>query len=192
MVALSSYVTQANIAQGGYTFWYGPANTAQPPATLALYGDPSTPWINAGSTKEGWKFGSTVDVTELNVEEQDPPVKRTKKRGFTFSATLAEATLPNLKLAIGGGSIATVAPITGGSPVPGYKEFTFTDAFDQIACLLDGPGPNGTIRRIYLPVADSAGTLDVALRRLAAYQEFGVNISALTLTGLTIRDITPS
>lgn len=91
----------------GVLYW-APLSSVEP--TVAS-GTPSGAWTQIGFTEQGHDFDMNVSSTSLFVAEASDPVKIVNpQRESTVSFAMAEVTLANLKLALGGGTI------TGSSP----------------------------------------------------------------------------
>ena len=166
------------VAGSKVALWTAPANTPKPTETTlpAPYSILPSPWTSPGGTVEGVKFAFDSEIKEWTIEEQTTPVKRTKTRKFSVTADLAESTLPNLKLTLGGGTLSTVV---GSGSVPTRTSVRLTENFDTVAILLDGIGVNGAILRAYVPVMDTDGKLEVENRATETYRKFSLNLAAL-------------
>lgn len=159
----------------GYLFT-AVADTAQPLDSVIYGGDPGAAWTYIGATEEGVTYGFEREVNDHFVEEQSAAVLTTPGNGaLSFSAALAEVTIENLKLALGGGSIVTTAAAAG---VVGKKVLTLSDQYDSFALCFYGKNPAGHYRRIYLPRARSVATLEVANRRNESKQLFNVTFNS--------------
>ena len=78
---------------------------------------------------------------------------------------MAESTLANWKLGVGGGSIAS-------------SVLTLSDTLDTLALYLDMEAPSTPRRAVYVPRAQSIGGLDVANRRTEQKQLIGFNFDS--------------
>ena len=159
----------------GYLFT-AVADTVEPDDTVIYGGDPGTDWTYIGATEEGVTYGFEREVNDHFVEEQSSAVLTTPGNGaLSFSAALAEVTIENLKLALGGGTITTIAAAAG---VVGKKVLTLSDQYDSFALCFYGKNPLGHYRRIYVPRARSVATLEVANRRNESKQLFNVTFNS--------------
>lgn len=85
------------------------------PADTVDFGTAWTaPWVDVGFTDGGIQVTISVDRADITVDQLLEPVLRpVTGRTITFTSTLAEATVDNLNLAAGLGTVASVAPGAG-------------------------------------------------------------------------------
>lgn len=181
--------TLTNVLVGYAKMWTGPKDTVRPPDTLAEGADWASPWTYIGGTEEGVALLSSSEQTEIRIEEQDTAVRLVpNQRNTRVRAVLSEATLENLKLALGGGAITTVAAASG---QPGMKVYTFSDALDELAVGFEGVNPLGFFRRLYIPSVISVADLETRWRRAANNQSFPFEARAVCSSSqIAIRDKT--
>lgn len=169
-------IDTSNILVGFAFLHVAAADEPAPADTVAHGGDPGGNWRYTGATEEGWSLGFEREVNDHFVEEQSASVFTTPGNGaLTLSGSLAEVTLENMLLALGGGSLATQAAASG---VIGKKTLTLSDQYDSYAVLLDGLNPEGFFRRVYIPRARSVASLEVAFRRNEQKQLFNVTLTS--------------
>lgn len=146
-----------------------------PPASTVKFGTPwGGDWINPGGTEDGYRLTADSSTQSHTIEEQPNPVLVTlETRGLGIAASLAEDTLDSLRLAFAGGTI-TVA----GSGLA-VKTFQLATGIEEFAVGLDMDTVAGVTRRIIIPRASGAGSVDVAFRRSASKRLWPIQFSAL-------------
>jgi hypothetical protein len=133
-------VAQMFIAPGGTV---GPADPTVAPAVA---------WVDVGYSDEGWDFASEVNTADVEVaEELDALDVQATGRNSRMEGAAAQATIENLQIALGGGTITQVA-----GP-PAYKQFDPPGSGDltRYAILLRGKAPPvagaSKARELYVP-----------------------------------------
>jgi hypothetical protein len=170
-------ITTANVVIGVGFLYYGPADTASPGTAPGPAGAAPAGYTYVGATEEGVSLNLDREVNQHYVEESSIQVFSTPGNStFTIELQLAESTLANWKLGVGGGDIA------GGV-------LTLSDELDIVALYLDAPGPGNDRRTIYIPRANSVGGLEVAMRRNESKQLITASFqSACALDEIEITD----
>lgn len=187
--------TPNNVIVGQAAGYFAPADEPAPADTVAAFGDWAGQWVNPGGTEDGWKLTGNQSTTDHRIEEQASVVRQTlESRTFGIGASLAEDTLENIKYAFGGGTIV-VTPGTAGAPT--VKVFTLSDEVDEFAVGLDMQTAGGSFglatRRIIIPRAVSAASVDTAFRRSAAKRLWPVAFVAVCKTSeIIVKDIVPT
>ncbi len=174
-------VTTTNVIVGHAWGYTAAADTAEP-ATAPGTGGALTSWTQWGATEEGVGLSLERDITEHYIEEQAIQVFSTPGTStFSVNAELAESTLANWKLAVGGGSIAS-------------SVLTLSDTLDTVGVYVDMEAPGALVRRsLYIPRAQSVGSLDVQNRRAEQKQLLGLTLnSSCTFAEIKITDKTNS
>jgi hypothetical protein len=164
MAGMIPRYTRKNVIRGMAQIWTRPQDdTATLPSNaLALGGDWSTPatgnalWTPIGASESGATVRFSRATNDISIEEQLNPVDiATTSIDPRIEVTLAEDTLETMKLAYGGGTITTVAPVSG---IPGYRELTVAQDIDHLTIGLEGMNTKSQWRRILwldvLSVAD--------------------------------------
>lgn len=172
-------ITTTNVIVGHAWGYTAAADTAEP-ATAPGTGGALASWTQWGATEEGVGLSLERDITEHYVEEQAIQVFSTPGTStFSVNTELAESTLANWKLAVGGGSIAS-------------SVLTLSDTLDTVGVYVDMEAPGATVRRsVYIPRAQSVGSLDVANRRAEQKQLLGLTLnSSCTFAEIKITDKT--
>lgn len=170
-------VTNSNVLVGNATLYTAPANTAAPADTLADGAAWPTPWVHVGGTEEGVNFAVGSDTNDIRIEEQSTPVLVTMNtRNIRILAVLAEDTVEMMKLAYGGGTIATQAAAAG---VIGKKTLTLSETLDKLAAGFEGKSPQGFFRRVYIPEIISIADITTTYRRAANNRSYAVELRAI-------------
>jgi hypothetical protein len=170
-------VTTTNVVIGAAWGYTAAADTAEPSSAPAT-GGAITGYTQWGATEEGVALGLEREITNHFVEEVAIQIFSTPGTStFSISTQLAESTLANWKLASGGGTVA-------GSVL------TLADTLDTYAVYLDMEAPGATTRRtVYIPRAQSVGSLDVQNRRSEQKQLLGLTLnSSCTFAEIKITD----
>ena len=172
-------VTTTNVIIGHAWLYHGAADAAEP-ATAPGTGGALGSYTQIGATEEGVALNLERDITPHYIEEQSVQVFSTAGTSvFSMSGSMAESTLANWKLGVGGGSIAS-------------SVLTLSDTLDTVALYLDMEAPSTSRRSVYVPRAQSIGGLDVQNRRTETKQLIGFNFnSSCTFAEIKITDKTP-
>lgn len=172
-------ITTTNVIIGAAYGYTAAADTAEP-ATAPADGGTVSGWTQWGATEEGVGLSLERDITAHYVEEIAIQVFSTAGTStFAINTQLAESTLANWKLAVGGGSITSGV-------------LTLSDTLDTVGVYLDMQAPGATTRRtVYVPRAQSVGSLDVQNRRTESKQLLGASFnSSCTFAEIKISDKT--
>ena len=155
-------IVATNVVIGvAWPYIHATAGTAKPSFTATASGG----WTYVGATMEGVTIEDNVEPNYHYVEEQSSPTNATAGTGeFTFTMTLAEATLENIQLAVGGTIASGV--------------LTLADERPEIAVYVVGVAPDGDFRSFYVPNAVSAGATGTTFRRTEEQQGWPVTFSA--------------
>lgn len=166
-----------------------PENTPEEPETTALFAGWADPWVHPGLTNEGVTSNFERDLNFHRVEEQSSPVFVTVNSSTMSLATaLAEDTLENLLLAMGGGDITETVAGTG---QVGKSEFTPSDDLDIIAVGFEAKNTFGFYRRMYIPRAVSVGNVELPFRRSESKRMFGATFQSMSdMSAIKIKDKT--
>lgn len=136
------------------------AGTAKPSFTTT----PASGWRYTGATMEGVTLEDSVEPNYHFVDEQSSPTNVTPGQGqFSVSATLAESTLENLQLVMGGTISGAV--------------LTLGDLRPEIAIYVVGIAPEGGYRSFYAPRAVSAGATGTTFRRTEEQQGWAMSLN---------------
>lgn len=101
--------TVSNIVVPGPVIVYvAPASTAAPAASVGKGTTWGGSWVDAGATMDGVEVSISTEKFEVMVDQYNAPVKDfITQQGVEFKFTVAEATLTNLKQAMGYGTVTT-------------------------------------------------------------------------------------
>lgn len=154
-------VTTTNLIMGPADLYTAPIGTAEPLDT-ALATAPTSPWVSTGGTSDGVNLVVDQKYTALEVDQVvDVVGRRLTSRDITVETNMAEPTLDNFKLALNGGTVATVTQVTSFEPAyatsatqPGY-----------VMALVDGYAPNSKRRRIVVRKALSTDKVAFAYQK---------------------------
>lgn len=121
---------------GAGTLYTAPIGEAFPtnPSTA-----PAGNWVEIGYSEGGWTLGADKTFEDIFVEEEVDPIASYKtEQLITLTGELAQASLVNLELAFGGGTISV------GSPAAGFDTYTppASDSFDYLAVLFRSVAPD--------------------------------------------------
>lgn len=175
-----------------YTEPYSGSNAM--PADSAYGTSPGGSWVNRGVTDGGMEVSIATTRGAINVDQYPDPVLRpVTGRSVTLKGNLAQFTDQALLVAVGQGSVATVAATSG---VRGHDEFTLTSTVSDsyYSALLDvqDPGDLEAIRT-FVGYGLPSGTVNpkFGLATAAAMIPFEITAVPDPSTGniLKIRDI---
>lgn len=155
-------ITPENVVIGvAWLYTHDTAGTAKPTFTDT----PSGGWEYVGATAEGVALNDNVEPNFHYVEEQSSPVAATPGQGeFTVSCALAEATLENIALVLGGDIAGTT--------------LTLSDIRNEVAFYVVGVAPEGDYRSFYVPRAMPAGATEAAFRRTEQIQLWNLQLNS--------------
>jgi hypothetical protein len=170
-------IDTGNVIIGVGYLYHAAADTAEPATAPGPGGAAPAGYTYVGATQEGVTLNLDREVNQHYVEESSIQVFSTPGNStFTIELQLAESTLANWKLGVGGGSIAS-------------DVLTLSDTLDIVALYLDMPGPDSERRTVYIPRANSVGGLEVSLRRNESKQLITASFqSACALDEIVITD----
>lgn len=153
-------IVPANVVIGVAWVHVGPAATAKPSFTVT----PTSPWRYVGATMEGITLEDSVEPNYHFVEEQSSPTNVTPGQGqFAVNGTLAESTLENLQLVMGGTIAGSI--------------LTLSDLRPELAFYVVGIGDGGGYRSFYAPRAVSAGATGTSFRRTEEQQGWAMSLN---------------
>jgi hypothetical protein len=150
-------VTPTNLVVGPATLYYGIMGTTEP-AYSAIASPPGAGWTDVGMTADGTAILLEIDqtVTDFGCEQIiDRIAGRITKRIIQITATLQEATLQNMQLALNG--LATITQGTGYSVLDPVTASAASQP-NYTAFILDGWAP-------------TTGTTETACRRRIAVRK---------------------
>lgn len=162
-------VTASNLVLGSATLYIGAFGAVEPADAKTA---PAVAWTDLGGTTDGVTISVAPEYTELAVDQViDRVGSRLTSRSITVQTNLAEATLENLKIALGGGTVTSAS---------GKKTFDLDIANSgepaYQALLIDGVAPGGKKRRIIVRKALSTDNVEFA------YSKDGQTVYSVTFT----------
>ena len=141
-------------------------------ASLAFPGDSANAWEDAtsmtpawdevGYSEDGWTLEVDKTFEDVMVAEELDPIKTLKSaQEVRLTGELAQASLTNLEVAMGGGSTTDNG---SGSYASGYFEYLppLTDSFTEYALVLHTDGQAGSDRQFQIPRAVNSGSFAMA------------------------------
>jgi hypothetical protein len=154
-------VTTTNLIMGPADLYTAPMGSTEPLDT-AIATAPSAPWVNAGGTTDGVNLIVDQKYTALEVDQVvDVVGRRLTGRDIQVETNMAEPTLDNFKLALNGGTVATVSNVT--SYEPAYATSATQPSY--VMALVDGYAPNSKRRRIVVRKALSTDKVSFAYQK---------------------------
>lgn len=128
---------------------------------------PAVAWSDIGYSEEGWSFNTDRSFEDIPVAEEIDPIKILQSaREMHLVGASAQAIIENLKIALGGGTITTIA---GPPAAKKFEPAEITDAPVEYALLLrvNGPEVAGVVKKrdIQVPRALSVGAIEMAHRK---------------------------
>jgi len=122
----------------------------------------SPAWDEVGYSEDGWTLEVDKTFEDVMVAEELDPIKTLKSaQEVRLTGELAQASLSNLEVAMGGG--ATTDNGSGGFAT-GYFEYLppTTDSFTEYALVLHTDGQAGSDRQFHMPRAVNTGSFAMA------------------------------
>jgi hypothetical protein len=160
--------------------YIGAEGTSGPADTVPFGTDWSTgipAWYHPGYSQDGLTLQVDRKEKRHKVDEISSPAvitvdETTMKVLFKF----AEATLENLRYAVGGGTITTVAASTG---VIGKKTLKISENLDVVTLGFEGKNPQGFFRRVVIPRVVSVGKIKTEWDRSKNMQVFAAEFESV-------------
>jgi len=180
--APASFSAPAILSDPGF-LWLAPIGTAEPTPTVTAGKFADTlpvAWVPLGATTEGSTFGYSTSVEPIRVAEFFDPIKySTTERTGSFSFTLANWTLSNLKRAANGGVPALVA--TGGA---GAELTTYTPvaAGSEVRTMCLWESTDATVRILMYQVIQG-GEVSMAFQKAPAFAGIPFTLNMETPVG---------
>ena len=169
--------TVGNVLVGVANMYTAPALTPGPADTIAFNDAWLTPWVFPGFSEKGLTLGLDRKEKRHMVEEMANPVAITVDSStFKVSFGFAEATLENLLLAAGGGTVTTQAATAA---LIGKKTIKISEELTVVALGFEGKNPQGFFRRVVIPRVVSTGKLKTEFDRSKNMQIFQADFEAV-------------
>lgn len=124
---------------------------------------PAAGWEDIGYSEEGWAFEADKTFENIVVDEEVDPLNTLKTaQELRLVGVMAQSGQEQLKLAMGGGTIAVGTPA-------GYDTYTppASTAFTEFQLLLRVPSPGGgaLLRDIHVPRAIATGSFSMRYKK---------------------------
>lgn len=178
--------TSSEVVLGTGTLYVAPLATAfpaDPSATVAVA------WEDIGYSDEGWTLNIARDFEDIEVAEEFDPIKIVPTgRTISLTGTAVQVSVENLKIALAGGTITTVA-----GP-PGYKKYVPASADaapEEKALLLRCDAPTGTTKKrdYHMARVISVGAVEIPHSKAPARRQLGLEFRLIKPTTGDIIDI---
>ena len=200
-----SYNTSGTISEvliGTGVLYYKDRTTS----SLAFPGDSSGNWVNptgmsvawdeVGYSEDGWTLEVDKTFEDVMVAEELDPIKTLKSaQEVRLTGELAQASLTNFQVAMGGGStqsneLGAGASGAAGTSVTGYHTFTppTSDTFTEYALILHADGQAGSDRQFWMPRTVNTGSFAMAHQKAPAKVTLATEFKLLVpeSTGLNV------
>lgn len=164
------------------------ASLAFPSDVSGAWQDPTgmTPaWDEVGYSEDGWTLEVDKTFEDVMVAEQLDPIKSLKSaQEVRLTGEMAQASLDNLAIAMGGGSTAEDSV----NYASGYYKYVppVTDEFTEYALVLHTDGKAGSDRQFHIPRAVNVGSFSMA------HQKAPQKVTLATEFKLLVPDTTPN
>lgn len=165
---------------GTGTLYLAPLGTAFPVDPSVT---PVAPWEDVGYSDEGWSFNVERNIEKVEVaEELEPVAILATGRSVHLVGAMAQATLENLKSALGGGTItAVVGP-------PAYRKFDppSIESLTSLAALLRTNAPAGKRRDVQIPKVIASAAFEMASKKAPDKTLIESDFEAVKISGQNI------
>ena len=175
--------TSTEVLVGTGTFFVAPQGESYPADPTVT---PAGNWEDPGYSTEGWSFGLDRTFEDVPVAEEVDPVRVLKtEQSITVAGIMAQATLENMTLSFGGGSIAD------DTPAAGFRTYTppASDSFLEKSVLLRTlapPGDGTELRDFQVPRVIATGAVEIQHAKAPQITEVAVEWRALLPTATDI------
>ena len=118
-------------------------------------------WDEVGYSEDGWTLEVDKTFEDVMVAEQLDPIKSLKSaQEVRLTGEMAQASLDNLSVALGGGTVAEDTV----NYASGYYKYVppVTDQFKEYALVLHTDGKAGSDRQFHIPRAVNVGSFSMA------------------------------
>lgn len=156
----------------------------------------TVPWGEVGYSEDGWTLEVDKTFEDVMVAEELDPIKTLKSaQEVRLTGELAQASLANFQVAMGGGStqsgeIGAGASGAAGTSVTGYHTFTppTSDTFTEYALILHADGQAGSDRQFWMPRTVNTGSFSMAHQKAPAKVTLATEFKLLVpeSTGLNV------
>jgi hypothetical protein len=130
----------------------------------------SVAWDQVGYSEDGWTLEVDKTFEDVMVAEELDPIKTLKSaQEVRLTGELAQASLTNFQVAMGGGSTASDeigagASGAAGTSVTGYHTYKppTSDGFTEYSLILHADGQAGSDRQFWMPRTVNTGSFSMA------------------------------
>ena len=153
-------------------------------------------WDQVGYSEDGWTLEVDKTFEDVMVAEELDPIKTLKSaQEVRLTGELAQASLDNFKIAMGGGNRQTDeigAGLNGGAGTSqsGYHTFKppTSDTFTEFALILHADGQAGSDRQFWMPRTVNTGSFAMAHQKAPAKVTLATEFKLLVpeTTGLNV------
>ena len=153
-------------------------------------------WDQVGYSEDGWTLEVDKTFEDVMVAEELDPIKTLKSaQEVRLTGELAQASLDNFKIAMGGGNRQTDeigAGLNGGAGTSqsGYHTFKppTSDTFTEFALILHADGQAGADRQFWMPRTVNTGSFAMAHQKAPAKVTLATEFKLLVpeTTGLNV------
>ena len=153
-------------------------------------------WTDIGYSESGWTLDYDKTFEDVMVAEELDPIKTLKSaQEVRLTGELAQASLDNFKIAMGGGNRQTDeigAGLNGGAGTSqsGYHTFKppTSDTFTEFALILHADGQAGADRQFWMPRTVNTGSFAMAHQKAPAKVTLATEFKLLVpeTTGLNV------
>lgn len=140
------------------------SSLAFPGDSTGSWADPTgmtVPWGEVGYSEDGWTLEVDKTFEDVMVAEELDPIKSLKSaQEVRLTGEMAQASLDNLAIAMGGGTVAEDSV----NYASGYYKYVppVTDGFTEYALVLHTDGKAGSDRQFHIPRAVNIGSFSMA------------------------------
>ena len=156
----------------------------------------TVPWEQVGYSEDGWTLEVDKTFEDVMVAEELDPIKTLKSaQEVRLTGELAQASLDNFKVAMGGGNRQADeigAGLNGGAGTAqsGYHTFKppTADTFTEFALILHADGQAGADRQFWMPRTVNTGSFAMAHQKAPAKVTLATEFKLLVpeTTGLNV------
>lgn len=167
-----------NVLVGRANMYVSPVGTAHPADTIP-FDEAWTPaaWYHPGYSDSGLDFGIDKKEKRHYVDDISVPTNITvEETMFKVGFVFAEATLKNLSLAAGGGSLVTQNPT---SSLIGKRTLTLSEDLEVVQLGFEGKNAEGFYRRVIIPRVVSVAKIKAQLDRAKNKQVYATEFESV-------------
>ncbi|RKZ86131.1 MAG: hypothetical protein DRQ39_06145 [Gammaproteobacteria bacterium] len=150
---------------------------------------PAGNWEDIGYSEEGWKFVVDRTFEDVVVAEEVDALRVLKTaQEIRVQGAAAQASLENLQIAFGGGTIQTDTPAVGQSTYTPPASSAFTE-YSLLLRVLAPPGDGTKLRDIRVPRVTPTGTVEAAHAKAPTITVLAIDFRAIIPASGAIYDV---